>query len=87
MFRPHHKGDLSMGDKDGCFLPDGHFSAHAFRADNGDVWRWEYDKDCTCEDCMTDSWEDACRIFWKEEKRPRPRAKRVTALAQAKEEA
>lgn len=75
LFRPHHANDLRMGDKDGCFLAEGHTSAHAFRADNGEIWRWEYDKDCTCDDCQTDSWEDACRVYWQE--KPKPTARRV----------
>ena len=74
-----HRGECGPEDKHGCVLGDGHNSPHAFRGDDGHLWRWEYDRDCTCEDCRTDSWEDACRVYWVEKPNKKPTAKRVLA--------
>jgi hypothetical protein len=71
-----HRGEFDPGDKDGCILGHPHYGVpHAFRAADGEIWRWEYDSKCTCECCQTDSWEDSCRVYWKE--KPKPTAKRV----------
>lgn len=61
-FRPHHHGPK---DEHGCILPDGHKGPHLFRDEEGQEWGWEYDMECTCPDCCTDSFETQCLLYWK----------------------
>lgn len=51
-------------DRNGCRLPDGHEGAHEFVADDGAVYRWEIDLECTCEHCMRCD-GDYCTTYWR----------------------
>lgn len=41
-------------DATGCLLPTGHFGPHEFKTPTGEVYQWETDWDCGCEECMKD---------------------------------
>lgn len=55
----------AVGVKDpfGCRLPCGHEGPHEFVSTEGEVFQWETDWDCDCEDCMSGE-GDFCTVYW-----------------------
>lgn len=51
-------------DSTGCILPDNKCEGLHRCVDNkGNIVEWEYDFDCDCDDCHTDSFNDMCIIY------------------------
>jgi len=51
-------------DETGCLKESGHFDHHICKTNKGTFMAWDYDWNCHCPDCKTDSFEDMCRIYW-----------------------
>lgn len=65
----------AVGAKDpcGCRLPCGHPGPHEFVSVEGEVFQWETDWDCACEDCLSGS-GDFCTVYWRVEQDKTPAA-------------
>lgn len=59
-------GHLCEGDYIAeCILVDGHRGPHLIKTPEGNFFSWEYDKKCTCEDCLSNEDPcDRCYIHW-----------------------
>jgi len=49
-------------DATGCTLPIGHDGPHEFVTTGGEVYQWETDWSCGCEECVKDD-GDMCYSF------------------------
>lgn len=58
-----HSDEFTQNDKNGCLLLEGHEGPHEFLGEDGRVWLWEVDWDCTCGHCMQCE-GDYCTIYW-----------------------
>lgn len=56
----------AVGVKDpcGCRLPCGHQGPHEFVSEEGELFQWETDWDCDCEDCLSGE-GDFCTVYWR----------------------
>ena len=64
LFIPHGHGPK---DELGCSRPDRHTGSHEFRDTVGRLWGWEYDSDCHCPHCCSESSDDHCLLYWQVE--------------------
>lgn len=58
-----HFGGCELTDKSGCVLHSGHVGPHRFQAEDGQIYDWENDYECDCEDCRSEDSEDWCVIY------------------------
>lgn len=54
---------IDFEDVTGCLLPEGHEGPHRCNEKYGRTVEWEYDFECGCDDCKTDSWDDMCIVY------------------------
>ncbi|TXT23856.1 MAG: hypothetical protein FD131_5135 [Rhodocyclaceae bacterium] len=66
-----HTDAPGVRDTCGCRLPCGHPGPHEFVADDDQVYQWETDWGCDCEDCLSGE-GDFCTIYWRVESDANP---------------
>lgn len=58
-----HRHEPGIHDEDGCLKQHGHLDAHVFKNKDGKLIAWDYDWDCGCDDCKSESLDDMCAIY------------------------